>query len=360
MAINITSFFGGMAKGAGRVLKENREQAREDKTTGEQRQWQIATEARQYALNKQQRLDIKAEQAEEYIGQLVAMGMDLNVAKEVAQGGKGAIEDAITNIQFGRENNVDTAGFYTLQTKGTVPITGTEISEISKQPSLVVDSEKISAMYGGVNSKVKNHDEAIMQLSNQQIKLNLDTPQGQAQYDKIEAKKLLYMKDINLIAQAQDTSGGDSRSFSESTVSRHIASHRNRHLGVYEAGIDLQTGISQGMKGDKLGINVADLKAVNSLRKGTKSLGDKFMNDEIASLETDTIANLQSYAAGLIRSDNFIYNNEYTSFEETVAAEKTRDVGDIITYRKDNNIIQVMWVGVPGNEYVPLGTIPLT
>ena len=360
MAINITSFFGGMAKGAGRVLKENREQAREDKTTGEQRQWQIATEARQYALNKQQRLDIKAEQAEEYISQLVAMGMPLDAAKELAKGGKGAIEDAITNIQFGRENGVDTAGFYTLQTKGTVPITAGEISEISKQPSLVVDSEKISAMYGGVNSKIKNHDQAIMQLSNQQIKLDLNTPKGQEEYDKIEAKKMRFMQDINLIAQAEDTSGGDSRSFSESTVSRHIASHRNRHLGVYEAGIDLQTGISQGMKGDKLGINVADLKAVNSLRKGTKSLGDKFMNDEIASLETDTIANLQSYAAGLMRSDNFIYNNEYTSFEETVAAEKTRDVGDIITYRKDNNIIQVMWVGVPGNEYVPLGTIPLT
>ena len=41
---------------------------------------------------------------------LVAGSKCDNVAKEVAQGGKGAIEDAITNIQFGRENNVDTAG----------------------------------------------------------------------------------------------------------------------------------------------------------------------------------------------------------------------------------------------------------
>ena len=360
MAINITSFLGGMARGGSRVLQENREQARKDKTTAEQRQWQIATEARQYDLNKKVRQDIKTEQAEEYISQLVAMGMELPVAKELAKGGKGAIEDVITNIQFGRENGVDTAGFYTLQTKGTVPITGTEISEISKQPSLVVDSEKISAMYGGVNSKVKNHDEAIMQLSNQQIKLNLDTPQGQAQYDKIEAKKLLYMKDINLIAQAEDTSGGDSRSFSESTVSRHIASHRNRHLGVYEAGIDLQTGFNRGMKGDKLGINVADLKAVNSLRKGTKSLGDKFMDDEIASLESDTIGNLQSYAAGIMRTQGFNYTNQYSSFEENKKEEETRNVGNIITYRKDNNISQVMWVGVPGNEYVPLGTVPVT
>ena len=52
MAINITSFLGGMARGGSRVLQENREQARKDNTTAEQRQWQIATEARQYELSK--------------------------------------------------------------------------------------------------------------------------------------------------------------------------------------------------------------------------------------------------------------------------------------------------------------------
>ena len=360
MAFSLLSFLGGVAGAGSQILDERRDQKRRDDVTAEQRQWQIATEARQYELSKKVRQDIKTEQAEEYISQLVAMGMPLDAAKELAKGGKGAIEDAITNIQFGRENGVDTAGFYTLQTKGKVPITAGEISEISKQPSLVVDSDAISAMYGGVNSKVNNHNEAIMQLSNQQIKLDLSTPKGQEEYDKIEAKKMRFMQDINLIAQAEDTSGGDSRSFSESTVYRHIMSHRNRHLGKYKAGIDLVTGISQGMEGDKLGINVADLKAVKSLRDGTKSLGDKFMNDEITSLETDTIGNLQSYAAGIMRTQGFNYTNQYSSFEETQDAEKTRNVGDIITYRKDNNIIQVMWVGVPGNEYIPLGTVPVT
>ena len=62
MAFNITSFLGGMAKGGSRVLEERRDQSRRDKETAEQRQWTIATEARQDArTRKADRLSKKQE-----------------------------------------------------------------------------------------------------------------------------------------------------------------------------------------------------------------------------------------------------------------------------------------------------------
>ena len=62
MAFNITSFLGGMAKGGSKVLEERRDQSRRDKETAEQRQWTIATEARQDArTRKADRLSKKQE-----------------------------------------------------------------------------------------------------------------------------------------------------------------------------------------------------------------------------------------------------------------------------------------------------------
>ena len=62
MTFNITSFLGGMAEGGSRVLEERRDQSRRDKETAEQRQWTIATEARQDArTRKADRLSKKQE-----------------------------------------------------------------------------------------------------------------------------------------------------------------------------------------------------------------------------------------------------------------------------------------------------------
>ena len=120
------------------------------------------------------------------------------------------------------------------------------------------------------------------------------------------------------------------------------------------------------MKGDVLGVNSADLRAVSSLRQGTKPVGDPFMKTEIDALETDSVRNLQSYAATLMQEEDFNYANQFASKEDlrsntingTNAEQKMP--GQIFSYRKGAVTVQVMYIGVIGNEYIPLGTFKTT
>jgi len=357
MAINITSFFGGMAKGAGRVLKENREQAREDKTTGEQRQWQIATEARQYALNKQQRLDVKAEQAEEYISQLVAMGMDLNTAKELAKGGKGAIEDAITNIQFGRENGVDAANFYTLKTEAAIPITGAEISEISKGPNLVIDSDAIKNMYGALDTDYTNHNQAIMSITNKQLRLNLTTPKGKAAFDQLEIQKNAFLKDLGKIAIEKDIP--NDRLFGESTTINQINSAKANALASFEISMNIEDMTKTGISGKGIEVNVADLNAVRFLNMSLKnsSVQDPFMVQQVKATEEIAINNLINIAASKMREDATL-----AMLKDSISPDLDRElvIGDIIKVLVDDNsgrYTYSMYTGTKdSNNYITLYT----
>jgi len=359
MGFNLGAFLGGAARGGSQVLDERRAQADRDKVTKEERQWQLATENRANARAKKAKRASDAKALEEQIGTMVALGMPADAARAVAKNGAGAMKVAIGDLQYGRENGHDTSGLYRL--KDTIGLTSSEITEAAKAPKLVVDSTAIRNMYGTVDDDVSNHNEAILRISDQQLKLNLTTPEGQAKYDALETKKNKYLVDIGTIAKAKDTStGDDGRFFGESTAYRHIISHRNRHLAVHEASINIETGVAEGIKGKALAVNSADLKAVNSLRIGTEPLNDPFMNAEISALEQDAKRNLQTYAAGQMGKEGFAYTAQYNTREDASAANKNRVPGDIVTYNKDGVTFQVMWVGVKGNEYIPLGPVPAT
>ena len=363
MAFNFMAALGGAAARGSKIIQAKREQKVSDDKTAQQRQWIIESEQRKYATDKKERLDIKAERAEELISTMVALGVPLEAAKNVAQGGVGAAQEAIANIKTGRANGNNTSGYYTM----TTPVTAGEIGEISSRPSLVVDTESINLQYGILNSKVKDHNEMILMLSQKQLDLNLGTVEGQKEFDVIETRKDKFLIDISNIANAEGGSGGaDARTFGTSTVSRHIASHRNRHLGEFEASVNIETGANLGMDGKKFEVNIADLRAVNSLKGGTKPVSDPFMISEINVLERDAVLNLQNYAAGLMGGDDFVYANEFSSKEnfrnDTINDQNVgpKNIGGIFTYRLKNSKVQVMYIGVPGNEYVPLGAVPLT
>jgi len=357
MSFNFGAFLGGAARGGSQVFDERRAQADRDKVTKEERQWQLATENRANARSKKAKRASDAKALEEQIGTMVALGMPADAARAVAKNGKGAMKVAISDLTYGRENGHDTSSLYAL--KDTVGLTSSEVTEAAKAPKLVVDSTAIRNMYGTVDNDVSNHNEAILKISDQQLNLNLTTPEGQAKYDILETKKSKYLQDIGTIASAKDTSkGDDSRFFGESTTYRHIISHRNRHLAVHEASVNIETGVAEGIKGKALAVNSADLKAVNSLRVGTKPLNDPFMNAEISALEQDAKINLQTYAAGQMGVEGFTYTAQYDTKQDVSAANKNRVPGDIVTYNKDGVTYQVMWVGVKGNEYISLGAVP--
>ena len=302
MAFNFMSFLGGAAGAGSEYIDTKNEAAAAEKLTKEQRQWQIATEGRADARARKLRREERSRQTEEYVGSMVALGMPLEVAQEQAKLGVGAINVAIEDLKYGRENGVDTSGFYTLKQKGNVPITGTEISEISRTPSLVIDSDAIKNMYGALESDVGTHNEALLKITNQQLALDLSTDKGKDAFDALEERKSGFLKDMSLIAGAKDTTGG--RLFGESTVKANIDSARSRALATYEMTLDIEGNIKGKLEGRGVEANVANLDAAKFLRGSLEKieLQDPFMNSSIDMLESQAISGIIKLGYDKIRT----------------------------------------------------------
>ena len=303
MAFNFMSFLGGAA-GAGSEYIDTKNAADAAATlTKEQRQWQIATEGRADARARKLRREERSRQTEEYVGSMVALGMPLEVAQEQAKLGVGAINVAIEDLKYGRENGVDTSGFYTLKQKGNVPITGTEISEISRTPSLVIDSDAIKNMYGALESDVGTHNEALLKITNQQLALDLSTDKGKAAFAKLEERKSGFLKDISSIAGAKDKT--DARLFGGSTVKANIDAARSRALATYEMTLNIDDNVIGNLEGRGVQANVANLEAGQFLRGSLENSGieDAFMNSSIDMLEKQAVSAIQKLGLSAILSD---------------------------------------------------------
>jgi len=360
MAFNFMAALGGAAARGSKIIQAKREQKVSDEKTAQQRQWIVESEQRQYATAKKERRDIKSERAEELISTMVALGLPLEAAKGVAKGGVGAAEDAITNLKTARTNGIDASSFYTMNT----PVTAGEITEVSKGPSLVIDSPAIKNMYGNLNSNVNNHNEMLLKLSNKQLQLDLQTPQGIAEYDKIEIKKTQYLKDIGSIANAKDTSGTEGRLFGESTVRANIDAARSRALSTYEMTLNIEDQVITGLQGKGVEVNVADLQATQFLRSSLKDskLKDAFMNSSIVALETQAIANIKNLGLQKIRDDISLVKE----FPDGLTSEtdRTLDIGAVIRVPiKDSSgsltgtYTYSIYTGTKDkNNYVPLYT----
>ena len=352
MGFNLGAFLGGAARGGSQVLDERRAQADRDKVTKEERQWQLATENRANARAKKSKRASDAKALEEQIGTMVALGMPADAARAVAKNGAGAMKVAIGDLQYGRENGVNAASYYTMGQKGLLQGDPSTAIKAAEPAGLAIDSEGIRSMYGAVDEDYTSHNEQIRAITNKQFNLTPEDPS----YVKLEEQRQALYTDLAAIANAKDTADGeDSRKFTEGTVRATIGSEVNRQLQLSGMSYDLEKQIIVGLEGKRLEANIANLKAVNNLRTSTKSLNDPLMNDSITALEVDSKKNLRMKAATMLRENPELKTQPPVTVENFVKPdfESSLTVGQLIKVpAEDGGIKLVMYMGVPGMEYL--------
>ena len=94
MGFNLGAFLGGAARGGSQVLDERRAQADRDKVTKEERQWQIATEARADARSRKKARAAKNKEAEER-AEMLALYYTPDQVKDIQNGGKAQVQYAL-------------------------------------------------------------------------------------------------------------------------------------------------------------------------------------------------------------------------------------------------------------------------
>lgn len=332
MGFNLTTFLGGAAEGGNKRFKQIQANKQAANVTAEQRQWQLATEDRADARSRKKARAAAKLESEGLIGTMVALGMDADAARSVAKNGKGAIAVAIKDLEYGRENGKDISSLYTMQNNGT--ITGDQLAEGAKVATLSVDSKAISDMYGPVPTVYDNHNDQIQAISNKQLTLDINTPEGKSAYNSLEVQRKKLYKDLSDIAGAKDTSGGtgdDSRKFSEGTVKSAIQVELNKQLQFAGMSYDMEKQIIIGLKGDQIGANIAGLNTVKNLRAGTASIKDPYMTDTLNALESDSLKNVQLAANNKI----FEYKKQLAKNNKDNLPAPANIIKDITDFNKN-------------------------
>jgi len=341
MGFNLGAFLGGAARGGSQVLDERRAEAERARVTKEERQWQIATEARS---------DAKA--LEEQIGTMVALGMDPEAARAVAKNGKGAMKVAIGDLEYGRENGINAASYYTMGQKGLLQDDPSTAIKAAEPAGLSIDSEGIRNMYGAVDEDYTSHNEQIRAITNKQLKL---TPEDPA-YVTLENQRQALYADLGAIAKAKDTSGEDEgRKFTEGTVRSTVTGEVNRQLQLQGMSYDLEKQIIIGLEGKRVEANIANLKAATNLRSSTKSLNDPLMNDTISALEVDSKKNLRMKAAELLKQTPELRTQAPVTAEAFMQPDYEAGLaaGQLVKIPTEGGGSKlVMYLGVPGMEYL--------
>ena len=353
MGFNFKSFLGGMAGAGSQMLDERRASEEREKITREERQWQLATENRAAARSQKSKRASDAKALEEQIGTMVALGMSADTARAVAKNGKGAMTVAIGDLQYGRENGVNAASYYTMGQKGLLQGDPSKAIKAAEPAGLTIDSEGIRSMYGPVDKEYTSHNEQIRSITNKQLNLTAEDPA----YIKLEEQRQALYTDIGAIAKAKDTSGeDDGRKFTEGTVRAQIAQAKADALSKYEISMNIETQVRTGLEGKGLEINLADLHAAKFLRGGAGKVGDPFMNDSILQMEKDATLKLESQGYSAIRADPQNANNTVRDItkEQYTQAKQTLGEGNIIRVptedsegRPTGRFSVLMYTGVP-------------
>ena len=113
MAFNIGAFLGGAAKGGSQVLDERRAAAEAKKVTQEQRQWQIATEARKAAYDRKQKRQDKGD-ALELLVEEASMYYNPTQMAELSTLGKSKLTYAISQAKLLQSQGIATKDLYKL------------------------------------------------------------------------------------------------------------------------------------------------------------------------------------------------------------------------------------------------------
>jgi len=354
MGFSLKSFLGGAAGAGSRGIEKRRDTLQREKETTEARQWQIATESRADSRAKKAARTTATREAEEQIGTLIALGMPATEARAVAKNGKGAIKVAIGDLQYGRENGVNAASYYTMGQKGLLQGDASSNIKAAEPAGLTVDSEGIRSMYGAVDEDYSSHNEQIRAITNKQFNLTSDSDA----FKKLETQRQALYTDLSAIAGAKDTSDGedDSRKFSEGTVRSQIAQAKADALSKYEISMNIENQVRTGLQGKGLEVNLADLHAAKFLRGGAGKVGDPFMNDSIVEIEEAAVARLESQGYAAIRADPENVNKTIKDItqEQYNQAKQTLAEGNIIRVptvddegRSTGRFSVLMYTGVP-------------
>jgi len=352
MGFNLMSFLGGAARAGTRSIEQRKAQRAKEKETAEARQWQIATEARADARARKARRSSDKKALEEQIGTMVALGMDPEAARAVAKNGKGAMKVAIGDLEYGRENGINAASYYTMGQKGLLQDDPSKAIKAAEPARLSIDSEGILNMYGPVDKEYTSHNEQIRAITNKQLKLTAEDPA----YVTLENQRQALYADIGAIAKAKDTSGEDEgRKFTEGTVRSTVTGEVNRQLQLQGMSYDLEKQIIVGLEGKRIEANIANLKAATNLKSSTQSLNDSLMNDTISALEVDSKKNLRMKAAEILKQSPELRTQTPVSADNFMQPdyEAGLTVGQLVKIPTEGGGSKlVMYLGVPGMEYL--------
>lgn len=352
MGFNLMSFLGGAARAGTRSIEQRKAQRAKEKETAEARQWQIATEARADARARKAKRSSDRKALEEQIGTMVALGMDPEAARAVAKNGKGAMKVAIGDLEYGRENGINAAQYYTMGQKGLLQDDPSKAIKAAEPARLSIDSEGIRNMYGPVDKEYTSHNEQIRAITNKQLKLTAEDPA----YVTLENQRQALYADIGAIAKAKDTSGeDDGRKFTEGTVRSTVTGEVNRQLQLQGMSYDLEKQIIVGLEGKRIEANIANLKAATNLKSSTQSLNDPLMNDTISALEVDSKKNLRMKAAEILKQSPELRTQTPVSADNFMQPdyEAGLTVGQLVKIPTEGGGSKlVMYLGVPGMEYL--------
>jgi len=354
MGFSLKSFLGGAAGAGSRGIEKRRDTLQREKETAEARQWQIATESRADSRAKKAARTTATREAEEQIGTLIALGMPATEARAVAKNGKGAIKVAIGDLQYGRENGVNAASYYTMGQKGLLQGDASSNIKAAEPAGLTVDSEGIRSMYGAVDEDYNSHNEQVRAITNKQFKLTAEDPE----YVKLETQREALYRDMSEIAAANKANNkDDGRKFSEGTVRATIGGELNRQLLYRGMSYDIEKQVIVGMEGDVLGANIASLKTANIVRESTKSVDDQFMRDSINALQKNAIVEIRINAAEKLRENPKIKTQPIVPAADYIKPdfESTLTIGQLVRIPDEsspNGGKLVMYIGVPGMEYL--------
>ncbi len=150
MAFSLLSFLGGAAGAGSQILDERRDQKRRDDVTAEQRQWQIATEARQANANRKSQRDADKRQLDDLMEE-AALHFNEDQMKYLGGQGKAGLSLAITRAKELSPYGIKGADILKLPSinSGKDMPTGADLSKSMRLTDLLAPVPTASKMYTG-------------------------------------------------------------------------------------------------------------------------------------------------------------------------------------------------------------------
>ena len=271
MGFNLGAFLGGAARGGSQVLDERRAEAERARVTKEERQWQIATEARAAARARKAARASKKKDTEEMAGLLKSLNFnDANIATALSQG-KSAVAlyaEAAKN-NFGKEGFDDPNVLFEIaganatpqEVLSTLPKDGVS-PKPAEAPSLTATSELstptvpnnrnayLSAAFGDPPPKLNS-----LNALHTNILQNMMATKDPVKLNKLREKEKSVLEAINKAAMAGDTSdeGSEGRKFTVTNIQAMLKQNSREALteakiqtnpdGTIKAVLDGQEGI---------------------------------------------------------------------------------------------------------------------